>query len=339
MSAPLPAPVAAAGRPALDRRLCVAPMMDRTDRHDRYFLRQLTRRALLYSEMISTDALLCGDAARHLRFDAAEHPLALQLGGSRPDDLARAAALAAAWGYDEVNLNVGCPSARVRNRRIGACLMAEPALVGACVRAMAGASGLPVTVKTRTGIDDQDDYGFLRRFVETVASGGCRTFVVHARKAVLNGLSPKQNREIPPLDHARVHRLKRDLPELEIVVNGGIRDLEAARRHLRHVDGVMIGRAAYETPGMLADADRAIFGDLRPAPDGHAVVEAMVPYAERQRRAGVPVKSIARHMLGLFRGRRGGRAWRRYLGEHARLPGADAAVLRAAAALVPPAAG
>ena len=311
-------------------------MMDRTDRHDRFFLRQLTRRTLLYSEMIPTGALLYGDAARHLRFDPAERPLALQLGGGDPGDLARAAALAADFGYDEVNLNVGCPSARVKSRDIGACLMADPARVAACVRAMAAASALPVTVKTRIGIDDRDDYGFLRRFVETVAAAGCGTFIVHARKAILTGLSPKRNREVPPLDHARVHRLKRDYPALEVVVNGGIATLEEACAHLAHVDGVMIGRTAYENPWMLAAADRAIFADDTPPPAGrHEVVEAMIPYAARERRAGVPLNSVARHMLGLFRGRRGGRAWRRHLSENARGPGAGPEVLRAAAALAP----
>ncbi len=320
---------------ALDHRLCVAPMMARTDRHDRFFLRQLTRRTLLYSEMIPTGALLHGDAARHLRFDPAEHPVALQLGGGDPDDLGRAAALAAAWSYDEVNLNVGCPSARVQDRRFGACLMAEPALVGACVRAMAGESGLPVTVKTRIGIDDRDDYDFLRRFAETVAAAGCGTFIVHARKAILTGLSPKQNRQIPPLDHGRVYRLKRDYPALEIVINGGVASLAEAQVHLRHVDGVMIGRAAYEDPYMLADADRAIFADDAAPPGRHEIVAAMTPYVAREGRRGVPMKSIARHMLGLFRGRRGGRAWRRHLSRHAPRAGAGAEVLRAAAALVP----
>lgn len=319
----------------LDRRLCVAPMMDRTDRHDRFFLRRLTRRALLYTEMIPTGALLRGDAARHLRFDPCEHPVALQLGGGDPGELARAAELAAEWGYDEANLNAGCPSARVRDRRIGACLMAEPELVAACVRAMAAASGLPVTVKTRIGIDDRDDYGFLLRFVDAAAAAGCRTFIVHARKAVLSGLTPKQNREIPPLDHARVHRLKRDRPELEIVINGGVSALEEARAHLRHVDGVMIGRAAYENPYMLAAADREIFGDAaaRP-PRRRAAAEAMIPYAMREAARGVPLNGVARHMLGLFRGRRGGRAWRRHLSQHAPRPGADANVLRAALTLV-----
>ncbi len=318
----------------LDRRLCVAPMMDRTDRHDRFFMRQVTRRTTLYSEMISTGALLHGDVKRHLQFDPVEHPVALQLGGSCPDALARAAAMAAAYGYDEVNLNAGCPSVRVQNRRIGACLMAEPERVAACVRAMAMASGLPVTVKTRIGIDDRCDYPFLRRFVETVAEAGCRTFIIHARKAILAGLTPKQNREIPPLDYSRVYRLKTDFPALEIIINGGITSLAEARAHLQQVDGVMIGRAAYESPYMLSSADAEIFGDADDvAPLRQDVVEAMLPYAERETAAGVPLHSIARHMLGLFRGRRGGRAWRRHLSQHAPLPGAGAEVLHAAAAL------
>ena len=321
-------------RRVLDRRLCVAPMMDRTDRHDRYFMRRLTRRTLLYTEMISTGALLHGDVERHLRFDPSEHPVALQLGGSEPGELARCAALAAAYGYDEIDLNAGCPSARVRNRRIGACLMAEPERVAACVRAMADAAPLPVTVKTRIGIDDRGDYGFLRRFVETVAAAGCRVFIVHARKAILSGLTPKQNREIPPLDHARVYRLKRDFPELDIVLNGGVRGLDEARAHLRHVDGVMIGRAAYEDPYMLAAADREIFGVDSAPPARRAAVEAMLPYAARETRRGAPLYAIARHMLGLFRGRPGGRAWRRRIAEEATRPGAGPDVLRAAAALV-----
>ena len=224
--------------PRVDRRLSVAPMMDRTDRHDRFFLRRITRRTLLYTEMVSTGALLHGDAARHLRFDASEHPVALQLGGSDPDDLARCAEMGARWGYDEINLNVGCPSDRVQRIRMGACLMADPQLVADCVAAMRRASGAPVTVKSRIGIDDQDDYAFLVRFVETVANAGCRTFIVHARKAILSGLSPKQNREIPPLDYPRVYRLKRDFPELEIVLNGGVLDLAEAQGHLE------IGRAS-----------------------------------------------------------------------------------------------
>jgi len=309
-------------------------MMDRTDRHDRFFLRRITRRTLLYTEMISTGALLHGDVERHLRFDASEHPVALQLGGSNPDELARCAELGARWGYDEINLNVGCPSDRVQRVRMGACLMAEPRLVADCVGAMRRASDVPVTVKTRIGIDDRDDYEFLVAFVEAVADAGCRTFVIHARKALLSGLSPKQNREVPPLNYARVHRLKRDFPDLEIVLNGGVATLDEARDHLAHVDGVMIGRAAYENPYMLADADRLIFASSEPPLARHAVVEEMVPYIECESAAGVPVHSVTRHMLGLFRNRAGGRAWRRHLGEMARQPGAGSDVVRAAADLV-----
>ncbi len=320
--------------PKLDRRLSVAPMMDRTDRHDRFFLRRITRRTLLYTEMISTGALLHGDQARHLRFDESEHPVALQLGGSDPDDLARCAEIGSAWGYDEINLNVGCPSDRVQRVRMGACLMAEPTLVAACVRAMRRASGNPITVKTRIGIDDQEDYAFLRRFVETVADAGCATFVIHARKALLSGLSPKQNREIPPLDYPRVYRLKQDYPDLEIVLNGGVQDLAETCAHLEHVDGVMIGRAAYENPYMLAAADEAIFGELCDAPARHDVVAGMLPYIDRETAAGVPLHSVTRHMLGLFKARSGGRAWRRHLGESARQAGAGSDVVRAAAELV-----
>lgn len=309
-------------------------MMDRTDRHDRFFLRRITRRTLLYTEMVSTGALLHGDQARHLRFDDSEHPVALQLGGSNPDELARCAALGAEWGYDEINLNVGCPSDRVQRVKMGACLMAEPRLVAQCVDAMQRASGKPVTVKTRIGIDDQDDYAFLTNFVESVAAAGCTSFIIHARKALLSGLTPKQNREIPPLDYPRVYRLKQDFAGLEIVINGGVQDLTEARAHLDHVDGVMIGRAAYENPYMLADADALIFGEIDAAPARHAVVESMLPYIDGETASGVPLHSVTRHMLGLFRAQFGGRAWRRHLGEGARRPGAGSEVVRAAADLV-----
>jgi tRNA-dihydrouridine synthase A len=320
----------------LDHRLCVAPMMDRTDRHDRFFLRRMTRHTVLYSEMVTTGALIHGDAERFLRFDQSEHPVALQLGGSDPADLARCATMAVAWGYDEVNLNVGCPSDRVQRGRIGACLMAEPRLVADCVAAMRAASDTPVTVKTRIGIDDHDDYAFLRGFVETVAGAGCRTFIVHARKAYLSGLSPKDNRDVPPLDYDRVYRLKGDFLDLEIIINGGIATLDEARSHLTHVDGVMIGRAAYEDPFMLAEADRTIFGETGAPAARHAVVEQMVPYVDREVAAGVPLHGIARHMLGLFRGQPGGRAWRRHISEHAPRSVSGSDVLRAAVAKVRP---
>jgi tRNA-dihydrouridine synthase A len=313
-----------------DRRFCVAPMMARTDRHDRFFLRRISRHALLYSEMVTCDALLHGDRARLLDFDASEHPLALQLGGSDRHGLARCAAMAEAWGYDEVNLNVGCPSERVQQRKIGARLMAEPALVAECVSAMSAACDIPVTVKTRIGIDDRTEVAFLDDFVGTVAAAGVRSFIIHARTAILGGLSPKQNRDVPPLDYGRVYKLKRDFPDLEIVINGGIASLDEAMVHLAQVDGVMLGRAAYETPYLLAEVDRRIFGDTGSVTARDAVVESMLPYIDRQRAAGVPLSSITRHMLGLFRGCRGGRAWRRCLSENAHRSDAGSDVVRAA---------
>ena len=315
----------------LDRRVSVAPMMDRTDRHDRYFLRQISPSALLYTEMTTTGALLHGDRERFLRFDQAERPLALQLGGADPGELARCAEMAAARGYDEVNLNVGCPSDRVRNARFGACLMKEPRTVAACVRAMRSAVRIPVTVKTRIGVDEKDSWDDFRSFVEIVAEGGCRVFVVHARKAWLKGLSPKQNREIPPLRYEVVHRLKAEFPELTVIVNGGIAQLGEILRHLDCVDGVMIGRAAYENPWFLAEIETAVFGGAVPA-SRHAALERYVDYMEREEDA--PLYAMARHALGLFNGLRGARSWRRHISENAHLPGADAKVVRAAASLV-----
>ena len=314
----------------VDRPLSIAPMMDWTDRHDRYFLRLVTRRALLYTEMITTAAILHGDRERLLGHDPAEHPLALQLGGASPADLAACVRIAEDVGFDEVNLNVGCPSDRVQNARFGACLMAEPKTVAACVAAMMSATDLPVTVKTRTGIDDRDSYEHLKAFVATVAGAGCRSITVHARKAWLTGLSPKQNREIPPLDYPRVYRLKEDFPELEIVVNGGIGSLDEAERHLARVDGVMIGRSAYQTPYVLAEADRRFFGSADPVPTREGVARALLPYVEAQCAIGVPVKAITRHILGLFNGEPGARLWRRTLSETAHRPGAGPEVIEAA---------
>ncbi len=305
-------------------------MMDWTDRHCRYFLRLISRRVLLYTEMISAGAIIHGDRARFLAFDPAERPLALQLGGAAPDELATCAEAAAAAGFDEVNLNVGCPSDRVQNARFGACLMAEPALVGRCVAAMAGASGLPATVKTRTGIDARDGYADLRGFVETVAAAGCRSFTIHARKAWLQGLSPKQNRELPPLQYERVYRLKQDLPELEIVINGGITSLDEAEAHLARVDGAMIGRAAYQNPWILAEADHRVFGESRQQLQRESIARALLPYIARQCTEGVPVKAVIRHILGLFNGLPGARAWRRHLSESAHRPGAGPEVVEAA---------
>ncbi len=309
-------------------------MMDWTDRHCRYFLRLIGRRVLLYTEMIPAGAIIHGARARFLAFDPAERPLALQLGGAAPDELAACAEAAAGAGFDEVNLNVGCPSGRVQNARFGACLMAEPALVGRCVAAMAGASGLPATVKTRTGIDARDSYADLRAFVETVAAAGCRSFTIHARKAWLQGLSPKQNRELPPLDYARVYRLKQDFPELEIVINGGITSLDEAEAHLARVDGAMIGRAAYQNPWILAEADRRVFGESVQQLKREDIVRALLPYATRQCAQGVPVKAITRHILGLFNGLPGARAWRRHLSETAHHRGAGPEVIEAALGLV-----
>ena len=320
----------------LDRRLSVAPMMACTDRYGRYFLRLITARTLLYSEMVGAEAVLRGDRSRLLGFDEAERPLALQLGGAEPDTLARAAEIGQAFGYDEINLNVGCPSPRVRRGGFGAALMARPALVAACAAAMMRAVDLPVTVKCRIGIDGRGAYADLKAFVERVAQAGVRSFAVHARIAILKGLSPAENRKVPPLRYDAVYRLKEDFPALEIVLNGGVADLDAAERHLSAVDGVMIGRAAYGDPTMLLAADRRLFGDAsRPPPGRHDVARAMLPYIRRMTAGGAPLHSIARHMHGLFAGLPGARAWRRSLAQNASRPGAGPEVIEDALALVP----
>ena len=319
-----------------DRRLSVAPMMEWTDRHCRVFLRAITKRTLLYTEMVHTGAILRGDAGRHLGHDPVEHPLALQLGGSDPADLAAAARMGRDYGYDEINLNVGCPSERVSAGRFGACLMAEPELVADCVAAMAEAVDIPVTVKSRIGIDDRDSYEELAAFVETVSARGCRTFIIHARKAWLSGLSPKQNREVPPLRYEVVRRIKADFPELEIILNGGVDSLTAAEEHLSALDGVMIGRVAYNDPWILGDADARIFAGQAGPESRHAVIDSLLPYIEAQCGAGVPLQRMTRHMIGLFNGLPGARAWRRHLSENARRAGAGPEVLCAAAALVSP---
>ena len=310
-------------------------MMARTDRHCRYFLRQITQRTLLYSEMIHAHAVLRGDRYRLLAFDAAEHPVGLQLGGAEPAALARAAEVGQAFGYDEINLNIGCPSPRVQAGRFGAALMETPDLVAECARAMIRAVDIPVTVKCRIGIDGRGAYEDLRRFMETVAAAGVTSFAVHARIAVLDGLSPAENREIPPLRYDAVYRLKRELPELEVVINGGVASLDEAAAHLGMVDGAMIGRAAYADPAMLRDADRRLLGaPERARRSRHAIARAMLPYVRRACADGVPLHRITRHMLGLFAGRPGGRAWRRALGGVHR-PGAGAEVIEEALALVP----
>ena len=311
-------------------------MMARTDRHCRYFLRLFSARTLLYSEMIHAGAVLHGDRARLLAFDPAEHPVGLQLGGAEPDDLARAAEIGQAFGYDEVNLNIGCPSPRVRKGRFGAALMATPALVADCAAAMIRAVDVPVTVKCRIGIDGRGAYEDLKHFVETVAAAGVASFAVHARIAVLDGLSPAENREVPPLRHDDVWRLKQELPQLEVVINGGVASLEEAEAHLGRVDGAMIGRAAYADPAMLREADRRIFAaPAAPLPSRHEAARAMLPYVRRMGADGVPLHRIAGHMLGLFAGRPGARAWRRALGGACHRPGAGPEAIEAALALVP----
>ena len=323
---------------ALDRRLCVAPMMDWTDRHCRFFHRLLAPSALLYTEMVTSGAVLHGDRERLLAFNAAEHPVALQLGGSDPEDLARCARVAEEWGYDEVNLNLGCPSDRVQRGRFGACLMLEPGLVHDCVAAMQDTVGIPVTVKTRLGVDRHDSYSWFRDFVGRVAESGCSVFIVHARKAWLSGLSPKQNREVPELRHDRVYRLKEDFPGLTVVLNGGVTTVSDAERHLRRVDGVMLGRVAYHAPWILSELQQQIFG-TRGVASREEVVHALTDYLALQKAAGVPVKHVSRHVLGLFGGQPGARRWRRYISQHAHLDaGNDRLLLEALAAMGEPSA-
>ncbi len=320
-------------------KLSVAPMMDWTDRHCRFLLRLLSPHARLYTEMVTAAALIHGDADKLLEFDAAEHPVALQLGGSDPKMMADAAKKAADAAYDEININVGCPSDRVQSGQFGACLMAKPDLVARCFEEMSAVCDPPVTVKTRIGIDDYDSYEFLREFIETLKAAGCNTFIVHARLAILQGLSPKDNRTVPPLNYERVYQLKREFPNLEIILNGGISDTDLVLGHLEHVDGVMIGRQAYHDPYFLSELEKALFGtvDLQ-APDRHEIIESMLPYIEQQMSAGAELQHITRHMLGLFAGQPGARAWRRYLSQNAHLPGAGIEVLRDALAKLPEAA-
>ncbi len=320
----------------LPHRFSVAPMMDWTDRHCRMFHRLLTGRALLYTEMATTGAVLHGDRERILGFDSAERPVALQLGGSEPKDLAAAARIGAGLGYGEINLNCGCPSERVQSGAFGACLMRESELVAAAVAAMADAVDVPITVKCRLGVDDDDEEMRLFEFVETVAAAGCGTFVVHARKAWLKGLSPKENRDVPPLNYSLVAKLKRARPDLTIVLNGGLGDLEAAEVALADgLDGVMLGRAAYQNPWLLAEVDARLFGTPARFDDPHRAIEALLPYVEARLAAGDRLQAIARHILGLFQGRPGARAFRRHLSENATRPGAGPEIIVAAAALVP----
>jgi len=313
-------------------RLSVAPMMDWTDRHCRYFHRLLAPHARLYTEMVTSAALVHGDRQRLLGFDDAEHPVALQLGGSDPQELAQAARIGADFGYDEINLNVGCPSNRVQSGRFGACLMHEPALVADCFTSMREAVTIPVTIKCRLGVDDQDEYADLQHFIETVAARGCGIFIVHARKAWLKGLSPKENREVPPLNYQRVYQLKRDFPALTILINGGIQSLAEVQTHLVHTDGVMLGRTAYHEPYRLAELEHALFGT--PLPDRMALIRQMREYTERHLAEGGKLNHISRHLLGLFQGLPGARGWRRHLSENAHRDNADWGVVERALASI-----
>jgi tRNA-dihydrouridine synthase A len=309
-------------------------MMEWTDRHCRYFLRLLSARAFLYTEMVTAEAVFYGDRERVLGFDAAEHPVGLQLGGSDPAKLAEAARIGEGFGYDEINLNIGCPSDRVQSGRFGACLMAEPTLVADCVKAMADAVSVPVTVKCRIGIDDQDAEESLDRFIDAVADAGCNTFIVHARKAWLDGLSPKENRDVPPLDHERVHRLKARRSDLIIIINGGIAALAEAELHLAQLDGVMLGRAAYADPYLLAEVDRRLYGAEGLPPSRADVLDRFMSYVERELARGVRLNAMTRHILGLFHGQPRARAFRRHIAENAHLDGAGIAVLNQARDIV-----
>ncbi|WP_205620366.1 tRNA dihydrouridine(20/20a) synthase DusA [Arsukibacterium perlucidum] len=318
----------------IDHKFSVAPMLDWTDKHCRYFHRLMTRHAVLYTEMVTTGALIHGKGD-YLAFNEQEHPLVLQLGGSNPAEMAQCAKMAEQRGYDAVNINVGCPSDRVQNGMFGACLMAKPELVASCVSAMLDAVSIPVTVKSRIGIDELDSYQFLTDFVGTIADAGCQQFIVHARKAWLKGLSPKENREIPELDYPRVHQLKQDFPQLNISINGGIKTLDDVRYQLQLVDGVMVGREAYTNPYLLSQVDHFIYGEEQPVLSQHELVRAMLPYIEQQMQQGARFWHIARHMLGLFQGLPGARLWRRHLSENGHLAGAGPEVLVQALAAVP----
>lgn len=318
---------------SLDRRFCVAPMLDWSDRHCRYFWRQMSQRAVLYTEMVTTGALLHGDQNRHLQFSREEQPLALQLGGSDPEALAKSALLAQQWGYDEVNLNCGCPSDRVQNGFFGACLMSRPSLVADCVAAMLDACELPITVKHRIGIDDQEGYEPLRDFVGAIYEAGCKTVIVHARKAWLQGLSPKENREIPPLDYNMVYRLKTDFQDLEVIINGGIDSIDDALSHLSHVDGSMLGRSIYQNPYQLMEVDHRLYGDEKPLRSRQEVVESLYPYIDQELSDGTRLHHITRHILGVFNGQPGAKQFRRHLSQHAHRGDAGVDILQEALAL------
>ena len=318
----------------IDNPLSIAPMMDRTDRHYRYFMRQITRRTLLYTEMITSQAIMHGDRSKLLDFYEAEKPLVLQIGGDEPRQLAECAKIGANWGYDAINLNIGCPSPRVQSGNFGACLMTQPELVAAAVEAMKRVVEIPVTVKHRIGVDECDRYEDMANFVRIVSEAGCTNFTVHARKAWLKGLSPKENRNVPPLRYQDVYRLKEDFPDLFIEINGGITSLQQVNTHLEFVDGVMIGRAAYDRPYLFASVDRDLYGEDVTPPTRHQIVEAMLPYIEYWIGKGIRLNSISRHMLQLFAEQPGTKAWKRYISQQAYLPGANASTIKAALAEV-----
>ncbi|NND82363.1 MAG: tRNA dihydrouridine(20/20a) synthase DusA [Gammaproteobacteria bacterium] len=315
---------------AIDRTFCVAPMLDCTDRHERYLLRLISRRAVLYTEMVTTGALLFGDTARFLDFDPSEHPVALQLGGSEPEAMTRCAELAQQWGYDEVNINVGCPSDRVQSGSFGACLMQAPSLVADNIKQMQAAVDIPVTLKSRIGVDDQEPREALWALVEAAANVGCRVFLVHARKAWLKGLSPKQNRDVPPLDYELVYQLKQDFPELEIIINGGINTHQQCSEHLQHVDGVMMGREAYSNPYIMAAVDRQYYGCGDSPPSRDQVLQDYMHYVDQRLADGFRLNQLSRHVVGLFHGEPRARLWRRHISENAHLPGSDRGVLEQA---------
>lgn len=318
----------------LDRRFNVAPMLDWSDLHERYFLRLISKHTLLYTEMVTTGALIHGDRQRYLKFNPEEHPVAMQLGGSDPTDLSECAKMVEDMGYDEININVGCPSERVQRGSFGACLMAEPELIAECVEQMRQIVDIPITVKHRIGIDDKDSYAELQHFIRTVASGGCESFIIHARKAWLKGLSPKQNRDIPPLKYDVVYQIKCDFPDLDIVINGGIKTLAECQQHLEHVDGVMMGREVYHNPYILAELDKTLYGADTPLLTRKQILQQFIPYVEDQLSQGVYLKHMSRHLLGLFQGISGAKAWRRHISENSYKVGASIEVLEDAASLV-----
>ncbi len=312
----------------MSRLISVAPMMDCTDRHDRYFLRLIAPHVLLYTEMVTVNALIHGDSQRFLAYDPLEHPVALQLGGSEPKKLEYCTKLGAEYGYDEINLNVGCPSDRVKSGQFGACLMLNPSLVAECIAAMCAVVNIPVTVKCRIGVDEHDSYEALQHFIATVAKAGCTIFIIHARKAWLNGLSPKQNREIPPLRYDIVRRIKQDFPSLTIIVNGGIKSCKDITEQLRFVDGVMVGREAYANPFFLAEIERNYFSAAEVDDTArHAIIEKFIPYVEQQLANKTRLTCMTRHILGLYQGQVGARSWRRYISEHAHQGGAGIEIL------------